>query len=158
MHGPAKKVYSLNRGWTKVKHEHSDWEVEAVWNVALTAVPSGVRNNPTWVLDVETWQSFAMGIGVLAPCSTKYFCFGCALVTQNQAMTLLPNWTYSYVLWDKISVGVSRQLVSCHQGYNASTTHLLTADNNSQREQFYRITWQYVRDWVNLPIFALGKI
>ena len=93
-----------------------------------------------------------MGIGVLTPCWIKYFSFGYALVTENQAMTLLPNWTYSYVLQDKISTGASRQLVSCRPDYNANTAHLLTADNNSQREHFYKIAWQYVRDRLNLPI------
>lgn len=82
----------------------------------------------------------------------KLFLFGLHLGNRKNPLTLLPNRTYSNVLQSKVRGGVFRQLVSCHQDYNACTAHLITADNNSQREYFYKIAWQYVRDRVNLPV------
>lgn len=88
----------------------------------------------------------------------KLFLFGLHPGNRKKGLISLPNWTYSNVLQNKVSGGVFRQLVSCHQDYNACTAHLITADINSQTEYFYKIAWQYVRDRVNFACFTSGKI
>lgn len=148
---PAKKVYSQNRGWIKVKHEQSDCEAETVWNVALINV-SGSQKHHSLGFRHGEMAELCHGHACANTLLDKLFLFGLHLGNRKNPLTLLPNWTYSNVLHSKVRGGVFRQLVSCHQDYNACTAHLITADNNSQREYFYKIAWQYVRDRVNLPV------